>query len=372
MKVISFKLAPRSKHAPDLLIILCTIILVIFGLIMLTSASSELGKIRFGDSYFYLKHQIIYGLLFGIIGYWFGSKFYYKYYHNLAVVMLLGNLVLLFLIFSPIGLTLGGATRWLALGPIVFQPSEFLKITFIIYIASWLGKSFRQQSFFGGFFPFLIISGIIAGVLIFQPSTSSAAILLATALIIYFASGARVSYILGAIFLGIAILAVIVYLTPYRWERIKSFINPAADTQSSSYQINQALLAIGSGGMTGVGYGKSTTKLYYLPQPIDDSIFAIIAEELGFVGAIALISVFVTLITRIFILARKTSDNFGRLILIGFGSLIAIQAFMHMGAISGVIPLTGVPLPYISYGGTALTIFMTISGIIVNISKYPS
>ncbi|MEK9170438.1 MAG: FtsW/RodA/SpoVE family cell cycle protein [Patescibacteria group bacterium] len=369
---INLKLSPRSDHAPDFLIIVCTVILVVFGLIMLTSASSELGKIRFGDSYFYLKHQIIYGLFFGIIGYWLGSKFYYKYYHNLAVAMLLGNLVLLFLIFSPLGLTLGGATRWLVFGPIVFQPSEFLKITFIIYIASWLGKSFRQQSFFGGFFPFLLISGIVTGALIFQPSTSSAAILLITALIVYFASGARVSYIFSAVFLGIIMLAAIVYMTPYRWERIKSFINPAVAAQSSSYQINQAFLAIGSGGMTGVGYGKSTTKLYYLPQPIDDSIFAIIAEELGFAGAIALISVFTVFIIRILILAGKTSDNFGKLILIGFGSLIAIQSFVHMGAISGVIPLTGVPLPYISYGGTALAIFMTISGIIVNISKYPS
>jgi len=370
MGIISFKSTPKNKREPDYVIILCTLILVVFGLIMLSSASSELGKIRFGDSYFYLKHQIIYGLLFGIIGYWFGSKFYYRYYQDFAVVMLVCNLVLLFLLFSPLGLTLGGATRWLALGPIVFQPSEFLKITFIIYIASWLGKSFRQKSFFGGFLPFMLISGIVAGTLIFQPATSIAVILLATALIVYFISGARISYIFGAIILGLILLAAIIYATPYRWERIKSFINPTVNMQSSSYQINQSLIAIGSGRLTGVGFGKSTTKLYYLPQPIDDSIFAVIAEELGFIGAILFIAVLIIFIVRIFILAYKNPDNFGKLLLAGFGSLIAIQAFMHIGAISGIIPLTGVPLPFISYGGTALTIFMTISGIIVNISKH--
>jgi cell division protein FtsW len=149
-----------------------------------------------------------------------------------------------------------------------------------------------------------------------------------------------------------------------------SYLKPDANTQTSSYQINQALIAIGSGGMTGVGFGKSTTKLRYLPQPVDDSIFAIIAEELGFVGSSILIFSFTLLVIRSFILSRKISDDFGKLLLIGFGSLIAIQAFIHIGAISGLIPLTGVPLPYISYGGTALAIFMTISGIIVNISKY--
>ena len=146
--------------------------------------------------------------------------------------------------------------------------------------------------------------------------------------------------------------------------------NPELNTQSSSYQINQSLIAIGSGGIWGRGLGQSTTKLYYLPQPIDDSIFAVIAEELGFIGSILLISIFVILVIRSFLLSRKLTDEFGQLLMIGFGSLIGVQAFVHIASISGLIPLTGVPLPYISYGGTALAIFMTISGIMVNISKY--
>ncbi|MDO8430190.1 MAG: putative peptidoglycan glycosyltransferase FtsW [bacterium] len=361
----------KNGHSPDYVVIFSTIFLVIFGLVMLMSASSNLGKVKFGDSYFYLKHQLISGLIFGILGFWLTSRFYYRYYQNFAVVFLMISIILLLLVFTPLGMTSGGATRWLHLGPFTFQPSELLKIFFIIYLASWLGsKSYRQHDFFGGFLPFLIILSLIGSLLLLQPSTSTAVILTVTALIIYFTSGAKISYIFSAIILGLIGFLIISYSTPYRWERIMSFINPSSNIQTSSYQINQALIAIGSGGLWGVGYGQSTTKLRYLPQPIDDSIFAVIAEELGFIGSIFVIFVFISLIIRIFLLSRKTSDEFGKLLLVGFGSLIALQAFMHIGAISGLIPLTGVPLPYISYGGTALAIFMTISGIIVNISKY--
>lgn len=338
---------------------------------MLTSASSDLGQFKFQDSYFYLKHQLLYGLTAGVAGFWFASKFYYRHYQKLAILFLMASLIMLVLVFTPMGVVSGGASRWIEIGPVTFQPSELLKISFIIYLASWLGnKSYRQENFFSGFLPFLIITGFIGFLLILQPSTSTAAILLATALIIYFKSGARTAYIIYAILLGLALFLIISYLTPYRWDRIKTFLNPAENTRTASYQLNQALIAIGSGGLSGVGYGKSTTKLHYLPQPIDDSIFAVIAEELGFIGSIILILAFATIVIRSFLLSRKILDEFGQLLLVGFGSLIAIQAFMHIGAISGLIPLTGVPLPFISYGGTALAVFMTISGIIVNISKY--
>lgn len=361
----------RLEHLPDYIIIFGTFFLVIFGLVMLASASSDLGQAKFGDSYFYLKHQIFYGLSFGMLGFLFASNFYYRNYQKASVLLLLFSIIMLVLVFSSLGVASGGSRRWVGFGPITFQPSELLKITFIIYIASWLGnKSYRQRSFWGGFVPFLIILGTIALLLVLQPSTSAAAILILTAMIIYFYSGARISYIIGALILGLMSFLIISYLTPYRRERIKTFLNPGEKIQTSSYQLNQGLNAIGSGGLKGVGYGKSTTKLHYLPQPIDDSIFAIIAEELGFLGSVILILVFTAIIVRSFLLSSKISDELGKLLLVGFGSLIAIQAFIHIGSISGLIPLTGVPLPYISYGGTALAVFMTISGIMVNISKY--
>lgn len=366
MKSLTWK-----NNSPDYVVIASAFILVIIGLAVLASASSDLGQLKFNDSYFYLKHQILYGLSFGLVGFWAASRFYYRNYERLAVIFLVISLILLSLIFTPLGSTVGGATRWLKIGPIIFQPSELLKITLILYLAYWLSnKTHRQKSFWGGFVPFLIITGLVSGLIIFQPSTSAVIILMSAALIAYFASGARLTYIFYTIILGLIGITVISYLTPYRWERIKSFIDPQAGIQSTSYQLNQALIAIGSGGLFGAGFGKSTTKLRYLPQPIGDSIFAIIAEEFGFIGASFLILIFLILIIRVFILSARAPDKFGQLILIGFGSIIAVQTFIHIGAISGLIPLTGVPLPYISYGGTALATFMTISGIIVNVSKY--
>lgn len=361
----------RTSYHPDYSIIFLVALLVIFGLVMLASASSNLGKVKFGDTYYYLRHQIINGLILGVIGFIIGSKIYYHRWEKIAIFLFILSIVFLLLVFTPLGIKSGGAVRWLKLGPITFQPAEILKLTFILYLAAWLGKnSERIKSFKAGFLPFIIISAIIAVLLLKQPATSTAVILLATALIIYFAAGGRLSYLLGAVILGTIALFLLIYLTPYRFERISSYLMRDADILKSGYHLNQSLIAIGSGGLFGVGYGQSTTKIHYLPEPIGDSIFAVIAEELGFIGSISLLSIFILLILKILFLARKTGDKFAQLILVGFGSLIAMQTFVNIAAISGLIPLTGMPLPFISYGGTALTIFLTISGIIVNISKY--
>lgn len=358
------------ENKPDYIVLLSTAILVIFGLIVLSSASSDLGKIKFGNSYYYLKHQIFNGLILGTIGFIFCSKFYYQHYKKISVIILAAAVFGLILIFTPLGISAGGAVRWLKIGPLTFQPSEIMKLAFIIYIAAWLSGNKQRTTLWKGFLPFLFICGIIVFLLIKQPSTSVAGVLILSALAIYFASGARISYIIGTIFLGIVFIAAISYLTPYRWQRITSFLNPNSDILSSGYHINQALIAIGSGGLTGVGFGQSTTKIHYLPEPVGDSIFAVIAEEFGFIGSVLLIIVYLILIIRGFILARKTGDKFGQLLLVGFSSLIGFQTFAHIGAISGLIPLTGIPLPFISYGGTALAVFMTISGIMVNISRH--
>lgn len=357
--------------SPDYLIVASIGFLVVFGLVMLASASSYLGQTNFGDSYFYLKHQLIYGLSIGLVGFFLTSFIYYRIYAKLAVLLLLVSIVLLALVFTPLGFSSGGADRWITLGPISFQPSEILKLTFVIYLAAWLSrKSERAKSFVGGFLPFLIVSGTIAGFLLKQPATSTVAILLLTGLIIYFTSGAKWSYVIGTVIAGVLALAMVISITPYRLNRIMSFLNQEANPLAEGYHINQAKIAIGSGGLFGVGYGQSTTKIHYLPEPIGDSIFAVIAEELGFIGSSLLILFFLVLVFKIFLLSKKTKDKFAQLLLIGFGSLIAIQAFVNIGAISGLLPLTGTPLPFISYGGTALAVFMTMGGVITNISKY--
>lgn len=366
-------LGPRRTRSrkPDYLLMFCTFLLVLFGLFMLSSASSYLSKARFNNSYYYLQHQLLYGALPGLIGFFAASKIYYGWYRKISIPLLLAAMVLLVLVFTPLGVSVSGAERWIRLGPITFQPSEILKIPFIIYLAAWLGNSTeRQRKFWSGFVPFIIIVGVIAGLLLKQPATSVTVILLSAALIVYFVSGARLSYILSAIVAALVLLGMVIYFTPYRLARVKTFFAPETNLQSTGYHVNQTKIAIGFGGLTGVGYGQSTSKVNYLPEPIGDSIFAVIAEELGFIGAISLLAVIFLLVMRMLLLAVRCPDRFGQLLLVGFGSLIALQSFVNIGAISGVLPLTGAPLPFISYGGTALAIFMTISGIAVNISKY--
>lgn len=367
------RLKRKNGHGPDHLFIICAALLAILGLAMLSSASSDLGKIKFNDTYYYLKHQVFYGLIPGILGFLFAFYFHYRHWQKLAFPILLVSLILLVLVFTPLGFSHGIASRWINLGPFSFQPAEFLKFSFIIYLAAWLSSrrtKSRQTSFLTGYLPFLTVSGLVAFLILIQPSTTTVAIIMAAGLIVYFAGGARMSYVALTIILGILVLALFIYLTPYRFARLTTFFNPESDSQEKGYHINQALTAIGSGGLFGVGFGKSTTKFKFLPEPIGDSIFAVIAEELGFVGAGVLLLTFAVLAIRGLVIAKKTRDQFARLTVVGLISVIAIQTFIHVAAISGLMPLTGVPLPFISYGGTSLAILLTMVGVVGNISKY--
>lgn len=345
---------------------------MIFGLVMLSSASSDIGKIKFNDTYYYLKHQIYYGLGLGLLGFSLGYFLNYRMYRHIALLALFASIAALAAVFTPFGFSAGGATRWLQLGALTIQPSELLKLTFIVYLSAWLGnlKANRQKELLTGYVPFLIISGLVGLLILLQRQTSAVAILMFAALVLYFASGARLSYIFNTIFFGLIALGLVIYTTPYRFDRVMSFVKKEVDPQGSGYQLNQALIAIGSGGLTGVGYGQSTSKYNYLPESIGDSIFAVVAEELGFIGATALILAFSVVALRGIIIAKKLRDNFGRLLIIGFVSVLSVQAFIHIGANIGLIPLTGVPLPFISYGGTSLAVFLTMFGIMLNISKY--
>ncbi len=364
----------RSYRTPDYFLLAIVFLLVISGLVILASASSELGKIRFNDSYYYLKHQILFGLSLGIVGFFAAFFINYQWYKKAAVVFLGINILLLTLVFTPIGVTSGGASRWIQAGPILFQPAELLKLSFIVYIAAWLSNRSKSHmhDLLSGALPFFGLCAIVAGLLILQPATSTVVILIASCIGMYFVSGAQIKHIAGFAAVGLVALAILIWATPYRMQRIMSYFKPDKDAQGSSYQINQALITIGSGSLWGVGYGQSTSKVNYLPAPLDDSIFAIAAQELGFVGACTIIIFFAMLVWRLLWLARHTKDRFGHLILIGFACIIALQSLVNMGSISGVLPLTGIPLPFVSYGGTALAVFMTMMGIAANISRTKS
>lgn len=344
-------------------------ILVFWGLVILGSASSNFSNLKFGDSFYMLKKQIMYGFLIGLVGFFIALKIPYKNYKKIAPFLLTGSIIILSLVFTPLGVTIKGSARWVSLKLFSFQPSEVAKFLSIIYFAYWFSKKNIRDANFKDAFPFFIILGIILTLLFFEPATSVAIIIFLSSCAIYFFAGAKMRHmgILSACIL--VVIGGIIYATPYRLSRIQGFFNSAEFSKTSGFHIGQAMIAIGSGRLTGVGFGQSTTKLRFLPEPYGDSIFAVLSEEFGFFGSIFTILLFGLLILRIFILAKKIPDKFGSYLLIGFGSMIGIQAFINIAAISGLIPLTGMPLPFISYGGTALAVFMTISGIIANVSK---
>ena len=374
-KLLPFK-KKRGENNPDYVILFGVLFLVVFGLLMLSSASSEIGLNLNNDALFFLKTQILKGVLVGGI---FGLILYfidYKILKKLALPLLIISIILLILIFTPLGVSEKGATRWLDLKIITIQPAEIIKFTFILYLASWLsGKEGvkRKKDIKAGLLPFLIIAGIISALLIKQPATSIVAITMFSALILYFSSGAKMSYIGGVMVLGLLMIIFVTMTTPYRLERVTSYFLSKNQSdeyiRGPGYHLNQALITIGSGGLFGVGYGNSINKTKYLPEPIGDSIFAVIAEEFGFIGTSILIAVFLMIIIRGFILAQKTKDEFIRLTFIGFTSIIGLQTFAHIGSISGVIPMTGVPLPFISYGSTALVVFLSMTGLMLNMSR---
>jgi len=360
----------RRTQNIDYVILTSIVLLVVIGFVALASASSDLGKLKFDDPFYYLKRQAFFGLSVGILGLLAGYHIDYRKYKKISPILFFIALGAVLLTFTPLGVVAGGAARWLQFGPVTVQPAELLKLFFIGYLAAWLSstRADRQKSISDGLIPFLSISGIVAIILLAQRSTSAAVILMGGALAVYFVGGARKRYVFATIGIGLILLGGIILLTPYRLERVRTFINPAEQLEGAGYQINQALVTIGSGGMFGVGYGQSTIKTS-LPERVGDSIYAVIAQEFGFVGAVVLIFLFFSLVARGFLLSKRAKDGFGRLLLVGFSTIIGLQVFIHVGGNSGLVPLTGVPLPFISSGGTALAVFMTMGGVMLNISK---
>lgn len=367
-------MAVRKSRAgsPDYFLLVVFSLLVVGGLVMLSSASSDVAKVRFGDSLYFLKHQIEFGLGLGVVGFLVGLFMSLRNWEKIAVPVFVISLVLLLLVvFTSLGFGAKGSERWLRLGPITFQPAELVKLTLFLFLASWFSRrSARAKEFVGGFLPFMVILSITIALIVIQPATTIAFTMLIAALIVHMLAGGRLWHTILAILIYAALFAGLVLSTPYRAERILTYLNPERDNRGASYQIQQTLLAVGSGGVTGVGFGKSTTKIKSLPEPIGDSIFAVIGEELGFIGAGITILLFGALVFRCFYLARAISDLFSRLFVVGFISLLGIQAFVHIGSVIGIIPFTGVPLPFVSYGGTSLAVFLTMSGIVVNISRH--
>lgn len=360
-----------TRGKPDFLLLLIVFLLVGFGLVMVFSASYyiALTNTESGDSYYYFKRQLLAAGL-GLFVLFIAMNFKFTTYRKLVAPLLLICVILLIAVFfTP---EIKGAKRWILLpGGFQFQPSELAKIVAILYAAHIFSKKHdRLDSFWRGLFPPLVVIGTLFVLIVLEPHFSSAFMLFASSMVVVFCSRARIRHLLILAAASVPVLIGFLMLRGYRLTRLETFFDPFADRLDDGFQTVQSLYAIAPGGWSGVGLGNSMQKMLYLPEAHTDFIFSIIAEELGFIGSSFLIFLYFLFVFRGIVIALRAPNQFGFLFAIGLVSLLGIQAFLNIAVATALIPVTGVPLPFVSYGGTSLLMNMAISGILLNISRY--
>jgi cell division protein FtsW len=377
----------KMSHCPDRWLLIVLFVLIMLGFLILSSASISYSQKEFGSPLYILLHQlkigILPGILIGILFFNLPLDFVRKY----SLFFMLFVLFLTSMVFIPsIGVNVGGSSRWIRFGSLQFQPSEFLKLASIIYIAAWLSKwksnpqdgnkkifSRKNLSLKGDWakksISFLVIISSVIILLFFQPDFSTLGIIILAAISMYFVANPGIRTIL-LIVLILVILMAAIPLSGYRMDRILVFLNPGGDPMGSGYQISQSLIAIGSGGLWGKGLGFGVQKLGFLPQPIADSIFSVFAEETGFIGSIILIFLFLLFAIIGFKISKNSPNTFLKTLSLGIVFWIVFQAFVNIGSVMGIVPLTGIPLPFIANGGSHLLAELAGAGLLLNISKY--
>lgn len=359
----------RSKKI-DRFFLVSVLILTLTGFIIFLSASLGLLA-QDGASFGLVATKQTISLFLGLIGFFIFSRIPYVWLRKSALFIFIGTILINLLLYIP-SLTFhyNGASRWLSLGLFTFQPSELLKIGFIIYLSAWIyAVKDKIESFKYGMLPYIVLVFILSLILLGQRDTDTLVIILATGLVMLFVAGIKYKHVLFSFFLLIVLVSGVVIVRPYAFDRIKTYINRGSDSLGSGYQINQSLIAIGSGQLIGRGFGQSIQKFGYLPQPTDDSIYAVASEEFGFIGSIFLIILYVSLLISIFRIATRSQDVFASMLSIGIGVLIVGESFMNISAMMGILPLSGLPLLFVSHGGTALILTLSIAGMVANISK---
>ncbi|MDD4909890.1 MAG: putative lipid II flippase FtsW [Candidatus Omnitrophica bacterium] len=348
-----------------------TVALICLGLVMIYSASSIYAWENYKDSAFFLKRQLLYVIL-GAIGGFFTLSFDYALLRKAAKPLMVFSVFLLLLLLLPgISREVSGARRWFRLGLIGFQPSELAILTMIIYVSDFISrKKGIVRDFYSGFLPPVMVLGFVTLLIFLQPDFGTAVGMGTVTLIIIFLGGARLAHLGSILLAAFPFLYVLVFSVPYRRARIMSFLNPWLDPKGSGFQIIQSQIALGSGGLFGVGLGEGKQKLFYLPAAHTDFIFSIIGEELGFLGTMAVVILFVTLIWQGVNIARNSPDLFGCLLSVGVTSMLAFKAFINIGVSCGILPTKGLPLPFISYGGSSLLFDMIGVAILLNVAKH--
>lgn len=379
-------------------LILC---LIVFGILMLSGVSALYSWSKSGKTSYFLLHQIFLAIIPGLIAGFVAFKIPLEKLKKYAPVFLLINLgFLAVVLFYKLASGSNEASRWIQIGPLSLQPSEFLKLTFILYLASWINakitpsldkrkkigfqkyskrnfnpekrhkQNFHSASFIQRLIPFFVIVGIVTIFLTLQPNISTLGIIVFTGFLMYWAAETPTWHSFLIILVGIAVLALLIKIAPYRFDRFLVFIQPDTDPMGKSFQIHQSLIAVGSGGIWGRGLGMSYQKLGFLPESMSDSIFAVFAEEAGLIGSLLLITIFLMIFWRGIQVSKNAPDQFSKLIALGISCWFIIQTFVNIGAMIGVLPLTGIPMPFVSYGGSHLIAELIGVGILLNISRY--
>jgi len=346
--------------------------LVVLGLLIVYSSSFAIGLLAFNDANYFVARQAVWaaigvGLLVTLM------RLDYRWLRSISPLLMLVSIVGLMAVLVPgLGVERHGAQRWISLGPLPpVQPSEFAKLALIIYVSAWLaGRGENVKAFWTGFFPFVVLVGLVAGLVMLEPDLGTTIIIVMTTLTLVFVAGASLTHVMAFAGVGSIVATLLVASGDYRTDRIFAFISAEDDPSGRGFQTLQLLIALGSGGLEGIGLGASRQKFFYVPGAHTDGIFAIIGEELGFIGCAAVLLLFGVLMVRGFRVILRARDDFGSLLAVGIVSWIGYQTLINIGGITRTIPLTGIPLPLVSYGGSALVAMLAGIGILLSVSRY--
>nr|WP_208112708.1 stage V sporulation protein E [Aureibacillus halotolerans] len=360
-----------KKQTPDFFLFSVTMLLLAIGIIMVYSASAIWADYKFDDPFFFAKRQLLFAGL-GIVAMLFVMQVDYWNWRSWSLVLLIVCFLLLVLVLIPgVGLVRGGARSWLGVGAFSIQPSEFMKLAMIAFLARFLAQ--RQKyitQWRKGMLPVLGLVFLAFGMIMLQPDLGTGTVMVATCMVMLFAAGAKIRHFIMLGLLGVVGFAGLVLSAPYRIKRITSFMDPWSDPLGSGFQIIQSLYAIGPGGLLGLGIGQSRQKYFYLPEPQTDFIFSIVAEELGFIGGVFVLLLFAIILWRGIRIALGAPDLYGAFIALGICTMIAVQVFINIGVVTGLMPVTGITLPFLSYGGSSLMLMLVAVGVLLNVSKH--
>ncbi|NLI11823.1 stage V sporulation protein E [Pelotomaculum propionicicum] len=359
------------KKSPDFVLFLTVMSLLSLGVIMVLSASEYKTLIDYNDSFYFFKRQLIWAAM-GIAAMLLALNYdYWRLKRYIGPALIIAFVLLVLVLIPGVGREVNGARRWIGVGPIPFAPAELVKLCIIVFTAYGLAREKeRVKVFTRGVLPYLIVLALAAGLILLQPDLGTAMSLAGIVFVMIFAAGARMSHLGGIGLAGVAAIGFAIVLKPYRMQRFLAFLDPWADPQGAGFHIIQGLYAIGSGGLFGLGLGQSKQKFLYLPESHTDFIFAIIGEELGFIGAALVIMLFLLFIWRGIKIAVTSQDPFASLLATGITAWVGVQAIINIGVVTGSLPVTGIPLPFISSGGTSLLFTMIAVGILLNISRF--